>query len=105
MLRTILTDLSSRILAVFRCPIRLVVHGGAAMLLHSGLYAQPGSRRVDTRDVDYIHRSFVEEWRPFGMTDAGERLECCIAATAAKFKLGKDWMNCQADVALPILTE
>jgi hypothetical protein len=101
----LLADLSSRILVLFHHPIRLVVHGGAAMLLHPGLYAQPGSRRRDTRDVDYIHRAFVEEWRQFGMLDAGERLQCCINATALQFNLGKDWMNAHADIALPMATE
>jgi len=75
------------------------------MLLHPGLYAQPGSRRLDTRDVDYIHRAFVEEWRQAGYPDAGERLQYCINATAAYFKLGKDWMNAHADIALPMANE
>jgi hypothetical protein len=105
LLITLLKDLSVRILGVFPCPIRLVVHGGAAMLLHPGLYAQPGSRRLDTRDVDYIHRAFVEEWRQAGYPDAGERLQYCINATAAYFKLGKDWMNAHADIALPMANE
>ena len=105
MLLTLLDDLSGRVLSFFPRPIRLVVHGGAAMLLHSGLYAQPGSKRCDTRDIDYIHRSFVEEWRQAGMLDAGERLQCCIDATAVKFKLGRDWMNAHADIALPMANE
>jgi hypothetical protein len=105
MLLTVLADISPRILTLFQRPIRLVVHGGAAMLLHPGLYAQPGSLRRDTRDIDYIHRSFVEEWRQVGMLDAGERLQCCIDATAMKFGLGKDWMNAHADIALPMANE
>jgi hypothetical protein len=101
----ILADFSSRIFQLFQSPIRLVVHGGAVMLLHPGLYAQPGSSRRATRDVDYIHRSFVEEWRRVGMHDAEAKLQSCIYATAQKFQLGTDWMNAHADVALPMAQE
>ena len=105
MILTLLRDLSTRILTLFKRPVRLVVHGGAAMLLHPGLYNQPGCQRRDTRDIDYIHRSFVEEWRQLGVLDAGERLQRCIDQTAHKFNLGKDWMNAHADIALPMANE
>lgn len=35
---TVLNDVSENILAAFGRPVRLVVHGGAVMLLHPGLY-------------------------------------------------------------------
>ena len=54
-----------------------------------------------TQDVDYVHRSFVSEYRALGFPDAGQRLRTCIAETAHKFSLGADWMNDHADVALP----
>ncbi|KJA16750.1 hypothetical protein HYPSUDRAFT_147290 [Hypholoma sublateritium FD-334 SS-4] len=90
--------------------MRLVVHGGACMLLHPGLYslskqqqqASPGLvSRTKTRDVDYIHRGFMTEYGPH-IPDAAERLKECIQATAARFNLGADWMNSDADIALPM---
>jgi hypothetical protein len=95
-------------------PIRLVVHGGACMLLHEGLYKlslqqhqmSPNlPRRTTTRDVDYIHRSFVAEMAASGMADAAARLAECVKGTARKFGLGLDWMNSDADIALPYAFE
>lgn len=93
--------------------MRLVVHGGACMLLHPGLYnlskqqqqSPPGLKpRTKTRDVDYIHRGFMAEYGTH-IPDAAERLKDCIQATAARFKLGADWMNSDADIALPMAKE
>lgn len=95
-------------------PIRLVVHGGACMLLHEGLYklslqqhqmSPHLPRRTTTRDVDYIHRSFVSEMATAGIPDAAARLAECIKGTARKFGLGLDWMNSDADIALPYAFE
>ncbi|KAF5376413.1 hypothetical protein D9615_008586 [Tricholomella constricta] len=101
-------------------PLRLVVHGGACMLLHPGLArlamdqhylatTSPANsphnalpRRKSTRDVDYIHRSLVIEWQALGISDATERIKHCIMLTAQHFQLGADWMNSDADVALPM---
>ena len=122
MLIMVLTHFSTLIPSCFNRPVRLVVHGGACMLLHPGLYnlalqqhhmltnslsnshnAFP--RRTTTRDVDYIKRSFATEWQSIGMTDATERLQSCIQSTARHFHLGADWMNSDADVALPMANE
>ena len=118
--------------------IRLVVHGGACMLLHSQLYAlseqqasvfatrgdpdnkNMGQRRTTTRDVDFIARGFLAEYgrvwtrgsvsggrgggKGRGM-DAKDRLRGCIHETAVMFGLGEDWMNADADVALPMAYE
>lgn len=89
------------------------------MLLHSGLYnlalhqhhlstnshlkALP--RRTTTRDVDYIRRSFTAEWQRIGIMDATERLQSCIQSTARHFHLGADWMNSDADIALPMAND
>jgi len=97
---SILDDLSVRLLKVFSRPIRLVVHGGAVMILHPTL-ASSTTRRT-TRDVDFIQRSFVVEMRNLGVFDAEARLQQCIEATAAKYGLGTDWFNAHADVALPM---
>ncbi|KAJ3927153.1 MAG: hypothetical protein NXY57DRAFT_904456 [Lentinula lateritia] len=116
MLQIILEHLSTVIASEFSgIPIRLVAHGGACMLLHPGLYelanrkqmyhisrGENPSRRTTTRDVDYIHRSFVAESESRGIINAGERLKKCIQVTAQKFQLGADWMNSDADVALPM---
>ena len=91
-----LSDLSERLYRSFKRQVRLVVHGGAVMVLHPSL-----SHRESTQDVDYLHRSFVSEYRALGFPDAGERLCVCIAQTAHNFDLGADWMNDHADVALP----
>lgn len=93
--------------------MRLVVHGGACMLLHPGLYqlsqqqqkASPGlPARTKTRDVDYILRGFIAEYGK-RIPDAMERLKECIQATAKRFNLGADWMNSDADIALPMAHE
>lgn len=120
---TVLTYFASLIPAHFHLPVRLVVHGGACMLLHPVLYdlsqqqlhLAPYSpsrsphnslpRRTTTRDVDYIHRSFVTEWAALGVPDAAERLRRCIRKTAKHFRLGDDWMNSDADIALPMATD
>ncbi|KIM88051.1 hypothetical protein PILCRDRAFT_814726 [Piloderma croceum F 1598] len=99
-LTTVLDDLSMRLLKMFMHPIRLVVHGGAVMILHQTL-ASSTTRRT-TRDVDFIKRSFVEEMRKCGVFDADTRLQSCIDATAAKYHLGTDWFNSHADIALPM---
>lgn len=123
MLIEILTYFSTLIPSRFNgMAVRLVVHGGACMLLHPGLYAlaqqqpppppsnsnsPPNSlpRRTTTRDVDYINRSFAYEWHNMGVADATERLKDCMKATAKQFRLGLDWMNSDADVALPMANE
>ena len=111
---SILNSLSRHIVAQFNRPVRLVVHGGACMLLHPGLYAlsqqqhQLSSslpRRTTTRDVDYIHRGFVREMEQNGVPNAAEKLRGCIKAAALPFGLGPDWMNGDADVELPMATE
>ena len=100
LLTQVLSDLSERLYRSFRCQVRLVVHGGAVMVLHPLC-----SHRESTYDVDYIHRSFASEYRALGFPDAEQRLRTCIAKTARKFGLSTDWMNDHADVALPWATE
>jgi len=96
----VLNDLSSRLLRVFGRPIQLVVHGGAVMILHPTLGSS--TTRRTTRDVDFIKRTFILEMRKSGMHDAEARLQSCINATAAHYRLGTDWFNADADVALPM---
>ena len=100
LLNEVLTDFSERLYRSFRRQVRLVVHGGAVMVLY-----QSFCHRESTQDVDYIHRSFVSEYRALGFKDAEERLRRCIAETALAFNLGADWMNDHADVALPMAYE
>ncbi|KAJ7040571.1 hypothetical protein C8F04DRAFT_1311093 [Mycena alexandri] len=95
--------------------IRLVIHGGAVMLLNAGLAQLAAAtaatdgcakQRSTTRDIDYIARSFSSEWaQRYGVHDANERLKQCIFETAMQFGLGADWMNSDADVALPMATD
>ncbi|KAJ3522580.1 hypothetical protein NM688_g8854 [Phlebia brevispora] len=99
-LMTVLNDLSNRLLQVFGFAVRLVIHGGAVMVLHHQLNC-----RRNTRDVDYCHRSFVAEWTQRGVRDAGDKLNACILATAKQWGLGADWMNAHADVALPMAVD
>src|SRR5713101_5607663 len=100
LLKKVLSDLSERLYRSFRRQVRLVVHGGAVMVLHPSF-----THRESTQDVDYIHRSFVKEYRALGVPDAEQRLRGCIAETAYIFNLGADWMNDHADVALPLAVE
>ncbi|KZP04608.1 hypothetical protein FIBSPDRAFT_767140, partial [Athelia psychrophila] len=97
---TILADFSTRLYNTFRQQITLVIHGGAVMILHPTL-ASSTTRRV-TRDVDFIKRAFVLEMKNMGVPDGEARLQACIDATAGYFRLGTDWMNAHADVALPM---
>ncbi|KAJ7127872.1 hypothetical protein C8R44DRAFT_873646 [Mycena epipterygia] len=95
--------------------IRLVIHGGAVMLLNADLAQLAAAttatdgrakQRTTTRDIDYIARSFSSEWaQRYGIYDANDRLKQCIFETALKFGLGLDWMNSDADVALPMATD
>ncbi|KAJ7440288.1 hypothetical protein B0H11DRAFT_1883191 [Mycena galericulata] len=95
--------------------IRLVIHGGAVMLLNTELAqlaavtaATDGraKQRTTTRDIDYIARSFTSEWaQRYGIYDANDRLRQCTHETALQFGLGADWMNSDADVALPMATD
>ncbi|KAJ7457455.1 hypothetical protein FB451DRAFT_594592 [Mycena latifolia] len=95
--------------------IRLVIHGGAVMLLNADLArladetaATDGraKQRTTTRDIDYIARSFSSEWaQRYGVYDANERLKQCTFETALQFGLGADWMNSDADVALPMAAD
>src|SRR6266702_2001645 len=100
LLKRVLNDFSERLYRSFRRQVRLVVHGGAVMVLHPSF-----THRESTQDVDYIHRAFAAEYRALGFTDAEERLRSCIAETAAMFNLGADWINDHADVALPMALE
>lgn len=110
----ILESFSQIVASQFQHPIRLVVHGGACMLLHPLSYQASleqkeylprlSHHRKTTRDVDYIARSFVTEMAHCGVPHAGQKLQHCIVMTAHKFQLGLDWMNSDADVALPMAT-
>jgi hypothetical protein len=59
------------------------------------------SHRENNQDVDYIHWSFVAEYRAPSFYDANHRLRTCIAKTASKLGLGADWMNDHVDMVLP----
>ncbi|KAJ8090121.1 hypothetical protein PM082_018704 [Marasmius tenuissimus] len=113
----VLEYMSSLLEVEFRgITVRLVAHGGACMLLHPGLYdlaqrkqtyhimrGEAAHMRKTTRDVDYIRRGFIQEYvGKFKIPDAEQRLQRCILGTAARFGLGSDWMNADADVALPM---
>ncbi|RXW15655.1 hypothetical protein EST38_g10200 [Candolleomyces aberdarensis] len=111
---TVLTYFSQLLETAFdRRPFRLVVHGGACMLLHPTVYALSLQQhkflpdlpyRTKTRDVDYIHRSFTIEMAQVQVSNAAGKLKECILATARHFNLGADWMNSDADIALPMAT-
>ncbi|KXN83175.1 hypothetical protein AN958_01752 [Leucoagaricus sp. SymC.cos] len=114
MLVDVLEYLGYRIGERFSHTIRLVVHGGACMLMHPGLHNLAEQQaamtpqmpiRRSTRDVDYIHRAFVSECMALGEPDGPTKLLTCIRETAVKFRLGADWMNSAADVALPMTTD
>ncbi|KAJ7203856.1 hypothetical protein GGX14DRAFT_501374, partial [Mycena pura] len=93
--------------------VRLVIHGGAVMLLNTELAAlaaataaaDRAAQRSTTRDIDYLARSFAAEWARYGVFDADQRLKQCVYETAAHFGLGADWMNSDADIALPMATD
>ena len=97
-LTRVLSDLSERLYYSFLRQVRLVVHGGAVMVLHP---SSSHRHRESTQDVNYIHRSFVSEYRALGFPDAEQRLQISIVETARKFGLGADWMNDRVDAELP----
>jgi len=98
-LLVVLHDLSTRLHRAFGHQVRLLIHGGAIMVLHAELRS-----RKSTRDIDYIHRAFVRDYGSYA-PEAEVRLKSCIAATARAHSLGGDWMNAHADVALPMAHE
>lgn len=110
----VLDHFSQRLVVPFNNrPFRLVVHGGACMLLHPMVYQLSLDQhhylpqlphRTKTRDVDYIHRSFITEMAQLGVPDAATKLKECILSTARDMNLGADWMNSDADIALPMAT-
>ncbi|KAK0187581.1 hypothetical protein F5146DRAFT_1059575 [Armillaria mellea] len=74
-------------------PLLLVIHGGAAMLLHPSYQTIPTSRQ-STLDVDYLATPLSSAART--------TLTRAITETSRAFPgLGADWMNADADVALP----
>ncbi|KAF9556137.1 hypothetical protein CPC08DRAFT_641949 [Agrocybe pediades] len=92
--------------------LRLITHGGACMLLHPHLYGlslnQPLTnltlpRRTTTRDVDVLLRAFVAavKLREAVKKTAGWYFPASTSGTVATPALGADWMNADADVALP----
>ncbi|KAK0504471.1 hypothetical protein EDD18DRAFT_1276404, partial [Armillaria luteobubalina] len=89
-----LCDLLSDPASPYHIPaLLLVIHGGAAMLLHPSYQTIPTSRQ-STLDVDYLAQPL-----PPGVRSTLTR---AIAETARAFPgLGADWMNADADVALP----
>ena len=95
LLKQALFDLSERLYRSFRRQVRLVVHGGAVMVLHP-LF----SHRKSTQDVDYIHRSFVSEYRALGFSRYTTTTPTPYHGDRSKVGLGADWMNDHADVAL-----
>lgn len=99
-MKAALRYLSSLLLNTFRETVRLIIHGGAVMVLHPSL-----TRRQSTPDVDYLHRAFVAEWTKRGVPNAGDLLTSCIVQTARVHQLGDDWMNSHADIALPMARE
>ncbi|KAJ7782122.1 hypothetical protein B0H14DRAFT_3585491 [Mycena olivaceomarginata] len=57
-------------------------------------YRREGEQRTTTRDIDYIARSFSSEWA-----------QRAFLKPLLQFGLGADWMNSDADVALPMATD
>ena len=96
MLTQALSDIYERLYCSFRRQVRLLVHGGAVMVLRP-LF----SLREGTQNVDYIYRSFVFEFRALGYPDAEQRLRICIAETACQLSLSADWTSDHVDLALP----
>ena len=48
------------------------MHGGTVMVLHR---VHPSlSHRESTQDINYIHRSFISEYRTLGFPDAEQQL-------------------------------
>ncbi|THH26877.1 hypothetical protein EUX98_g7311 [Antrodiella citrinella] len=97
-LPVVLSDLSLRIEKYFGNigPVEIVIHGGAAMVLHKDI-----TTRKQTFDVDYLHRAFEMHWKKHvGLCDAGARLRKCILETGDYFRLGRNWMNSVGDKSI-----
>ena len=74
-----LSNLYERLYCSFRRQVRLVVHGGAAKVLHPSV-----SHHESSQDVEYTHRSFVSEYRTLGFPNTEQGLRPCVAATIRK---------------------
>ncbi|KAF9016604.1 hypothetical protein BDZ89DRAFT_1022654 [Hymenopellis radicata] len=95
--RRMLEDLLIHLSNILTRRLQLVVHGGASMILHPGLEHIP-TQRVSTMDIDYLYRGVLQE---YGQQVAQELLHC-IYKTSLNFPgLSADWMNSEADIALP----
>ncbi len=65
-LLNVLHDFSTPFLRYFSASIRLVVHGGALMVLYLQLTC-----RNSTRNIGSLHRAFETEWMARSVLDAG----------------------------------
>ena len=99
-LKTVLDNLSKRLFKTFGFTIRLVVHGGALMILHPGLRC-----REHTSEVDYFRQIFLKEMASRGIRRAGLRLDTCVSDTAFAFGLRADWMDGGQNLSLTSVME
>ncbi|VDB98088.1 unnamed protein product [Peniophora sp. CBMAI 1063] len=95
-----LNTLSDLLLPHFGHQVRLLVHGGVVAVLHKDL-----RHRRETRDVDYVHRAFENDYRAACGGRAGDVLRNAIRETAQRCGLGADWCNSGPDVALPLASD
>ncbi|TRM62024.1 hypothetical protein BD626DRAFT_458997 [Schizophyllum amplum] len=106
-LRALLTHLDARLPQVFGDrTVTLVVHGGAAILLHPEVALEEQTpRRASTRDVNYLGTTFASEWRGRGVPDAERFLHWAAHEAAARVGVGSDWLNASADTMCPQYTD
>ena len=103
-LTEVLDDLSRRLYSRFGFAVRLLIYGGAHLVLQ-----QLFKSRDVAEDVNYSSRAFTYEISNRGYQGrenmAAEMLRSCIENTARKFELTSYWMNSESDIFLPMTTE
>ena len=90
------SDLPDRLYCSFRRQMRLVVHGGAVMVLRPSFSHHESTQGRRLHPTVPSYPSIAPSGFPMQIND----FQTCIAETAREFGLGADWMNDHADVAL-----
>ena len=98
--------LSGRLHSYFGYSVRLIIHGGALLLLQQQF---PCDVRQGTEDVNFFMRAFVADVANSGFDPEGSYarglLYYAIEETARHFDLDRSWMNALDDIYLPTTTE
>ena len=95
-----LSDMSERLYSSFQRQVRLVVHGGAVIVLRPSFSHRESTQGRRLHPTAPSYPSIAPSVFPMQFND----FQTCFAETTRKFGFGADWMKDHADVALPWAT-